>query len=708
MILLMRDFVTLDIRATENKTRLFECKDSKETSGHKLLVTVAASHAGVVGGNMRFYRPDKMAEGLPSWMPSGRIPSPVLLHHDKHGECVGRVMKSRYVDESADYLSYGLKTNYFCDARGEKKLSIYDSIDWIVENLQGKVDNFPGLGYTELGLKITNAAAIQKIQNGEFMGVSVGFGSDSGVCSVCHTDWAKDSQCEHKLGRRYHNKLAYLITGKHINKEISFVNFPADPFARIKGTEALDAMADSLATKFFFLGLPLRRQEALVSEPEYTDSLRFDSDIELITEAEMDKSEIDGLLVRTKGELLKDEALDLRTTLGGIVTTEMDADSKRRVKRALVNLDSLVRKNGWTLDAVTKETIEGRIGTLAETLATLSDEAKITYCRKLEIDAKTFGLEFTMPKLEDAATEATTSGVVPATTEEKPAVVAEDLAKTEPPAVPAKIADPVVPVTVELSDNVKAAITGLKFTDSEKGKSFVAALVALESAAASIPDEERWVAQDALYTLWEKINKTNSLDWAKKRLSEDNEAKDMLVSKDEWAQIHDELTALDTDIKKIEGDNTVLQASNRRLIEDQKHLLATQLVFGRVFSGDQTVKNFNADELRAEIEKKAARSLASLTDAMADLLDSLPVAMKGVSKTPAVASIKDSQAAETAKEISDSAQITGTKEEPGVTHTDSVEGEGTKDQPYNLPIGRQDLLKRMARRRHQQITSKTE
>jgi hypothetical protein len=39
-----------------NAKHLFECKDSTSDTGHSLLVHVAATHSGIVNGNMRFYR----------------------------------------------------------------------------------------------------------------------------------------------------------------------------------------------------------------------------------------------------------------------------------------------------------------------------------------------------------------------------------------------------------------------------------------------------------------------------------------------------------------------------------------------------------------------------------------------------------------------------------------------------------------------------
>lgn len=698
MLLRMRDFVTLNLKAAENKKHLFECKDSKEESGHKLLVTVAATHSGVVNGNMRFYRPDMMAASIPSWTPKGRIPLPNLLHHDKHGQCVGRVMKARYVDLSADYVGVhaDLKNNFFCDSRGGRRMNIYDSVDWIVENLQDKLEDYVGLGYTELGIKVTDPDAIRRVMDGEFMGVSVGFGTDSGVCSICRTDWAKDSQCEHKIGKRYgaSGKLAYLITGKHINKEISWVNFPADVAARVLNTKSLADIADSLEAKFFWMGLPLRQQANMLHEEvlQAADSLAcLDSDIELVTEEEMEQINIDELVAKSKSELVKDSALELRSTMGALNLDELDPEGKRRVKRALVNLDSVIRKNGWS-DVVTKDSVEARIASVAEVLPTLTDNAaRAEYIAKLEADAKAFGLDFTPPALEDAKPE--------------PAAAEGADAQAETPAVDKPGAT--------ASDAVKDLTSGLKFVDSEAGKSYVAALEALEKAGTDIPDGERWDATEALFALWEKVTKTNRLEMIKKWLQKE-ECKDMLVSKDEWAQVHDELTVLDTDVKKLEGDNKVLLAANARLLTDQKHTLATQLVLGRVFAGDPAVKKLSADGLKDEIAKKAGRNLASLTDAVSDLMDTLPVLMKDATRnetaaepTPAApaAENKDSQAAETAKEIKDDASIQA-KEEPGNV-TDSVE-DGTSQEAVpviNYPIPRKDLLKRMAIKRHQQLKS---
>src|SRR3569833_1314885 len=91
----------------ENKRHLFECRDSKSDSGHSLLVRMAATHAGIVNGNMRFYRPDKMQEGVHTWLPKTskdgvvlQTPRPVLIKKEVNRGVRGRVLGAIYEDVS--------------------------------------------------------------------------------------------------------------------------------------------------------------------------------------------------------------------------------------------------------------------------------------------------------------------------------------------------------------------------------------------------------------------------------------------------------------------------------------------------------------------------------------------------------------------------------------------------------------------------------
>ncbi len=349
----MRDFWTFrPTEVLENKKHLFECKDSKSDSGHSLLVHVAATHAGIVNGNMRFYRPDKMQEGVHTWLPEStkdgvtlRTPRPVLVGHDEKGDVLGRVLEAKYVDDSWRVAGEFpiVKDFLFYQRDGKKRQNLFNSVDWIVDNLM-PLREYTGLGYTDLGLRITNPDAIRKVLADEYLTVSVGFKTDAAICSICHTNWAEDGKCEHKVGQVVDGQQQFLITGCFVNQELSFINFAADPFATTVGKKVL---TDSLE-KIFFLGLPIQAQRDLATAGmRMTDGL-YESDI-AATEGLMDTNiTLDPIKLREeiKSEgLMKDRAQELRALLG---TWQPEADELKTERRSLIStLNSKVRKNGW-------------------------------------------------------------------------------------------------------------------------------------------------------------------------------------------------------------------------------------------------------------------------------------------------------------------------------------------------------------------------
>jgi chromosome segregation ATPase len=60
--------------------------------------------------------------------------------------------------------------------------------------------------------------------------------TDHAYCSVCDADWADGGPCEHVPGKKYEGKLAYITTGDLSYREVSFVNIPADEFAKVEGS----------------------------------------------------------------------------------------------------------------------------------------------------------------------------------------------------------------------------------------------------------------------------------------------------------------------------------------------------------------------------------------------------------------------------------------------------------------------------------------
>ena len=341
----IHDFLTFRPSAVlENKRFLFECKDSKSETGHSLLVRVDATHAGIVTGNRKFYRPDCMQDAVQTWVPKGVAALPVLRGHDKEGDVLGRIREAKYIDDSWKYARDFpvLKDSVFYnrDSKTGGKFNVFKTVDWIQDNL-ARVKGYQGIGHIELGLNLTNPDAIQKILRDEYLCVSAGAITDSATCSICHTDWASEDKCEHRPGEIVDGRMAFLISGRFKYKELSFVNFGADPFAQVKSYELKDSLE-----KMFFLGLPLDDQQFAIDRGlKLTDSL-YESDI--VIEYEEPKMTID---VAAVGKTLKspdltaETAFDLQDQLTAWTPeTDDDKTSRRSLQSTLT---AKIRKNGW-------------------------------------------------------------------------------------------------------------------------------------------------------------------------------------------------------------------------------------------------------------------------------------------------------------------------------------------------------------------------
>ncbi|RKX66609.1 MAG: hypothetical protein DRP42_02735 [Tenericutes bacterium] len=188
----------------ENKKFIFSDSGAVR-DGTSLICSVAASHSGTLINN-RVYPPDKMKKGIRSW--TTPFKKPVLINHNEEGDPIGRVLKAKYT-----------KTPRGMDGTEYKPI----------------LKPTEGYGYVDLTVKITDQAAIQKVLDGRYETVSVRMSTDKAICSLCDTDWADEGPCEHMPGKKYDGKLAYMTTGDLTYREVSFVNIPADEFAKVDG-----------------------------------------------------------------------------------------------------------------------------------------------------------------------------------------------------------------------------------------------------------------------------------------------------------------------------------------------------------------------------------------------------------------------------------------------------------------------------------------
>jgi hypothetical protein len=195
-----------------------------------LMIRVAATHAGLITRNNGFYLPDKMAEGVKTM--TSPYPKPILRHHDNHDDAIGRIVSAEYINTSGALLKKDSKFEEFINPKASF-ISKVNLIDALFEDGYLEDSSFQGLGYASVIAKITDPTAIQKIIDNRYMTVSIGASTDKAVCSICKQDWVEEGPCEHRPGKMYDDKPAFIIAGKLTYEELSFVNSPADPFARV-------------------------------------------------------------------------------------------------------------------------------------------------------------------------------------------------------------------------------------------------------------------------------------------------------------------------------------------------------------------------------------------------------------------------------------------------------------------------------------------
>lgn len=400
-LLYMRDFVNLRVTDVEpGKKTLAECRDDSEATGASLLVKVEATHSGIVNGNQRFYRPDRMQDSVYRWTEPGKPLKPVLVEHDKEGAPLGRVHTARYIDLSHMYRDDVPEVGnllFYADAT-TKRLDLFKSVNLVLDKLQTR-DDYRGLGYIELGMKVTNPDGVRKVLSGEYLTVSVGFQTDQAICSACHTDWAVDDRCEHKLGEMVDGKKMFLIAGNFFYKECSFVNFPADPFAQVLSKELLK---DSLNNKMFFMALRPDKQAKLLAACEMADSVSlgkiYESDIQVADPDNKEEEMLPELQVyldeMNQAPLTKERATEILDKIKALDPKE--DKEKEDVRRVLTTLNAHIQKHGLESVAdkkLTKEQVEGKIEALIPTLKDMSVDARKNYVARITEEAKQFELE---------------------------------------------------------------------------------------------------------------------------------------------------------------------------------------------------------------------------------------------------------------------------------------------------------------------------
>jgi hypothetical protein len=248
--LLINDFFKVSLVNTDKEINDFFSFGSPESRRYRnanlpdkplpqsLTVKIASTHSSKVTENNTFYLPDKMASGTSSWLKP--FAKPILLHHNKEDDAVGRVVEARYVDTSYGHFNNISKpadsiiTDSMLDSFIKGNLPHNNMVDVVrdifLKDQYIKDRNYAGLGYIELTASISDPDTIAKIIDQRFLTGSIGASTDAAVCSICKKDWLTDDSgpCEHEPGQMYDGVLAVIVAGNLTYREYSYVNTPAD------------------------------------------------------------------------------------------------------------------------------------------------------------------------------------------------------------------------------------------------------------------------------------------------------------------------------------------------------------------------------------------------------------------------------------------------------------------------------------------------
>jgi hypothetical protein len=215
---------------------------------HGLLVSIAATHSGIITRNNGFYLPDRMKKGAPSF--TENYGKPILLHHKDHEDNVGRIKIANYMDTSGGVIekydglqvknSAGKQIATFNEAMIKDfvggKLPFGTQVDVVRSVFRDHVldeSGYEGLGHIQIVADVTDPVAIQKLLDGRYLTGSVGATTNRAVCSICRSDWTETGPCEHKPGGIYDDAKCFIIAGDLSYDEYSFVNVPADRHSKV-------------------------------------------------------------------------------------------------------------------------------------------------------------------------------------------------------------------------------------------------------------------------------------------------------------------------------------------------------------------------------------------------------------------------------------------------------------------------------------------
>ena len=267
----------------EEKDQLADSILSSRKNKKGLFITYDLSHSGRRINN-RIYSTKGQQNGTLSVMKP--YPKPILQHHDKTKDPIGRFVSAEWEDLSQEAMKFFSNINDFMEVKAaydsDNPEAIYSAMKKY-NLLTNK--NWPGMGRIRVKAQITDKEAIEKFLDGRYITFSAGSTTDRHVCSICNNDWAKGDFCEHQHGKIYDGEVCVFVTGDFNVLEGSVVNMPADDLSQLQSMEFIQ---DALDIKIENTDFTTSKEGIEMSDALYTleDYSMEDNKKEILEETE--------------------------------------------------------------------------------------------------------------------------------------------------------------------------------------------------------------------------------------------------------------------------------------------------------------------------------------------------------------------------------------------------------------------------------------
>lgn len=338
-------------------------KDS-QNGKKKLKVTIDATHSGVLT-NGRVYPYREVKDAYKSFFPvenggTGKYAAPVLTHHDEYRDPIGRIVRADYRT-----LKSGAELEYD-----------YENPESVGER---------GSGVVTVEAHILDEDSIEKVLDGRYFTVSVGFSAKDMACSICGNS-IFGRKCDHIPMQRYDEEgepdengpyLCYGITDGIKYRELSFVNTPAQAVSQVKSFRWEDAKGSEDSLKTCLVSMQQFSESQIKQAMLITDKLEFD----LLSGKESRQKEVKYSIAPTAQKKLKNILSDVKAE-----STSNDHPESSGEQTQTETIEISNNKGETTMADIDNKTLEKTVASLTEEKDNLGKELATAQDRIKELE----------------------------------------------------------------------------------------------------------------------------------------------------------------------------------------------------------------------------------------------------------------------------------------------------------------------------------